>query len=47
MHKSESSIPHKNIVNYSPNETDDKKSAISRIIPFHTMYIMADLSNKR
>lgn len=36
-------IPKKNIVNYSPTP-DDSKRFQSKIVPFHTMYIMADLS---
>ena len=48
LFKREANIPHKKIVNYSPNnESADKKNVISRIIPFHTMYIMADLSNNK
>lgn len=40
----ESTIPHKNIVSYT-EEADDARSNLSKIIPFHTMYIMADLSS--
>lgn len=40
---SETTVPRKNIVNYSPT-LEDKKKFYSKILPFHTMYIMADLS---
>jgi len=43
---SESTIPHKNIVNYAPDSEESKSNSSLKIIPFHTMYIMADLSNK-
>lgn len=36
-------VPKKNIVNYAPTKEDSKKFQ-SKIVPFHTMYIMADLS---
>lgn len=36
-------VPRKNIVNYTPN-MEDKTRFYSKILPFHTMYIMADLS---
>ncbi|RNA44327.1 Meckel syndrome type 1 [Brachionus plicatilis] len=40
---SEMQVPKKDIVNYSPTKDDSKKFQ-SKIVPFHTMYIMADLS---
>lgn len=40
---SETTVPRKNIVNYAPT-LEDKKKFYSKILPFHTMYIMADLS---
>ena len=40
---SETTVPRKNIVNYVPT-IEDKKKFYSKILPFHTMYIMADLS---
>lgn len=40
----ESIIPRKNIVEYDP-DSEESRSVTSKIIPFHTMYIMGDLSN--
>lgn len=36
-------VPKKNIINYAPT-IDDTRRFQSKIVPFHTMYIMADLS---
>ncbi|CAF0733853.1 unnamed protein product [Brachionus calyciflorus] len=40
---SEVTIPKKNIVNYSPTKEESSRFK-TKIVPFHTMYIMADLS---
>ena len=44
--QNESRVARMNIVNYKPHP-DESRRYQSKIIPFHTMYIMADLSNEK
>ena len=46
LFESQYKIPTNNIVNYDPTP-DEKRKFQSKIIPFHTMYIMADLSTSK